>query len=150
MFPLQNTKTINVLKQASTATNGSATGLIDTLGFDEVAVDVFLDTAASTSNVLTTMKLQECDTSNGVFSDIVALTGATATSTSAGFVLPTIADTSVAEIYRLNVSMRGRKRWVKPIVTPETAALIIGLTAVLSKAEDSTVARSGQDFVASG
>ena len=150
MFPLQNTKTVNVIKQGSIATNASATGVIDTLGFDEVAIDVWLDSAASTSNVIGTCKVQECDTSNGTFTDIVALTGGTATSTSVGFVLPTAVSTNVGQVYRLNVDCRGKKRWLKPIVTPPNAALIIGLTATLGKAEVASVGRSAMGSVADG
>lgn len=146
MFPLQNTKSVNVLKQASFTTSQSATGVIDTLGFDEVAVDIWLDTAASTSNVLTVLKLSECDTSNGSYSDIDALTGGT------GFTIPTAANTSIAEIYRLNVDCRGKKRWLKPTVTAGNAALIMGVTATLGRAEVASEARSGtgQGMVADG
>jgi len=142
MFPLQNTKTVNVVAQAQIATNGSATGLVDTLGFDEVAVDVFLDSAASTSNNPVTLKLQECDTSNGTYADITGLVG----DATDGFTVPA-ADTANAQIVRMNVDVRARKRYLKLIATPGTAAQIIGATAVLGKAEQSSTGRAAMAAV---
>jgi len=143
MFPLQNTKTVNIVAQAQFTTSQSATGLIDTLGFDEVAVDVFLDSAGATSSNPATLKLQECDTSNGSFANITGLVG----DATDGFTIP-LADTAAAQIVRMNCDTRHRKRYLKLIATPDGAAQIIGATAVLGKAGDSTVARAAQAAVA--
>lgn len=143
MFPLQNTKTVNVVAQTSTATNATTTGLVDTLGFDSVAVDSFLDSAAATSSNPATLKLQECDTSNGTFADITGLVG----DATDGFTIPA-ADTANAQIVRMNVDMRGRKRYLKWLCTPGGATQIVGATAVLGKAEDSSVARAAMAAVA--
>jgi hypothetical protein len=137
MFPLQNTATKNVIKQTSTATNATASGLVDTLGFEEVAIDAFLDSAAATSSNPSVLKVEHCDTSNGTFADITGLVG----DATNGFVIPN-ADTANPQIVRMNIDMRARKRWLKVSITPAGAAQIVGATAVLGKAEDSTIARA--------
>ncbi len=142
MFPLQNTLSANIVAQASVATNASATGVLDTLGYDHASVDVFLDSAAAVSSNPVTLKLADCDTSNGTFVDITGLVG----DATDGFTVPN-ADTANAQIVRLNCDMRHRNRWLQVTVTPETAQ-VIGATAVLSKAGDSTVARAAQAAVA--
>lgn len=144
MFPLQDTVTKNVIAQTSTATNATATGLIDTLGYESVAVDAFLDSAAATSSNPSVLKLAECDTSNGTFADITGLEG----DATDGFTIP-VADTANAQIVRLNCDLRARKRYLKVYITPAGAAQIVGATAVLGKAKDSTVARAAQAAVAS-
>ena len=143
MFPLQNTYTASVYKQTSTATNASATAVLDTLGYDHVSFDVWLDSAAATGSNPATLKLQDSDTSNGTFVDITGLVG----DATDGFTVPN-ADTANPQIARLNCDMRHRKRWLKFTVTPTVAAQIVGATAVLSKAGDSTVARAAQAVVA--
>ena len=143
MFPLQNTKTVNVLAQASVATDATATGVIDALGFDEVAVDVFLDSAGSTTSNPAVLALAECDTSNGTFTNITGLVG----DATDGFTIPAVSG-SLATMVRLNVDMRSRHRWLKLSITPGGASQVVGATAVLGKAEDSTEARSGMAAVA--
>ena len=90
-------------------------------------------TSNSTSNKLTVCKLEECDTSNGTFTAIVALTGGTATSTSVGFVIPA-AHATLQQKYMMNVDLRGRKRWLKLSLSPVTTQ-ILGAIAVLDRGE---------------
>jgi hypothetical protein len=143
MFPLQNTATKNVIAQASTATNATASGVVDTLGFDEVAIDAFLDSAAATSSNPSVLKVQHCDTSDGTFNDITGLVG----DATDGFAVPA-ADTANPQIVRLNVDKRSRRRWLKVLITPAGAAQVVGATAVCGKAGDSTIARAAMAAVA--
>jgi hypothetical protein len=147
MIPLQNAVTVNVVKQTSTATNATTTGVIDTLGFDQVGVDFWNDSAAAATNNPAVMWVCECDTSNGTF---VAITGAAGDATD-GFVIGAISE-SVPTVHRVNVSTRGRRRWLQAGITPGGATTIVGITAVLSKAEDSTkaVAKMGTFASVSG
>lgn len=130
MFPLQNTLAKNIVAQTSTATNATASGLVDTLGFDSVSVQVFLDSQAATSSNPATLKLQECDTSNGTFADITGLVG----DATDGFTIP-VADAANPQVLQLHVDMRHRKRYLKLLVTPAGTAQVVGATAVLGKAE---------------
>jgi len=143
MFPIQNTVTKLIVANTSTATNATTTGLVDTLGFDSIGVDVMLDSQAATSSNPATLKLQECDTSDGTYANITGLVG----DATDGFTIPA-ADTDNAQMLRLNVDARARMRYLKLLITPAGATQIVGGTAVCGKAKDSTVARASMDLVA--
>lgn len=142
MMPLQNVKTVSVIKPQSVATNATATGVIDRLGYDEVAINVHLDTAAATSSNPAVLKVGEGDTSTA-FTDITALVG----DGQGGFTIPA-ADTSAPQIIRLNLDARARKRYLQVSLTSAGAAQLAGVTADLNKADDTTVARAGMALVA--
>lgn len=135
MLALQNAATVNIIKQTSTASNATTTGTVDTLGFDHIAIDFWADSAAAATNNPSAMWVCECDTSNGTF---VAITGAAGDATD-GFTIGAIS-TSVPTVHRVNVGLKGRKRYLEAGITPGGATTIVGITAVLSRAEDSTVA----------
>jgi len=134
MFPLQNAGSVAVIAPASTGTAATASGVIDTLGYEEVKVCVLLDSAASTSNNPVTLSLTESDDAT-TYSAIAAFTG----DATNGFTIPN-ADTANPQVVEMNVDCRARKRYLKVLVTPGTAAQIVGATAVVGKAKDSTVA----------
>lgn len=134
MFPLQNAGAVAVIAPASTATNATASGVIDTLGYEEVKVCVLLDSAASTSNNPVTLSLTESDDAT-TYAAITKFTGDGV----GGFVIPN-ADTTNPQVVEMNVDCRARKRYLKVLVTPGTAAQIVGATAVVGKAKDSTAA----------
>jgi hypothetical protein len=134
MFPLQNAGSVAVIAPASTATNATASGVIDTMGYEEVKVCVLLDSAASTSNNPVTLSLTESDDAT-TYVAIAAFTG----DATDGFTIPN-ADSVNPQVVELNVDARARKRYLKVTVTPGTAAQIVGAVAVLGKAKDSTVA----------
>jgi len=136
MFPLQNTGAVAVIAPASTATNATASGNVDTLGYDEVKVCVLLDSAAATSSNPSVLKLSESD--DTVVTNFADITGFVGDATD-GFTVPA-ADTDDPQVVELNVDARARKRYLKVSVTPAGAAQIVGAVAVLGKAEDSTSA----------
>ena len=91
-----NNKAQCVIPIATVATNATAKMSFSKVGnsgesFDYANILVHVGTSATTSAVMSTLKLSESDTVTSVTSmtDIVAFTGGTATSTSAGFVIPT-------------------------------------------------------------
>jgi hypothetical protein len=134
MFPLQNAGSVAVIKPASVATNATSTGVIDTLGYEEVKVCILLDSAASTSNNPVVLSLTESDDAT-TYAAIAAFTG----DATDGFTIPN-ADTANPQVVELNVDCRARKRYLKVNVTPGTAAQLVGAVAVLGKAKDSTAA----------
>lgn len=99
----------------SGVTNGeSATGNIDTKGYDWMTLDVMMTTSNDATNNPSVLKLSESDdTVVTNFADISGAVGDT------DFTIPA-ADTSNDDIYKFNVDLRGRKRYIKLSVTPTT------------------------------
>ena len=136
MFPLQNAGSVAVIAPASTATNATASGTIDTLGYDEVKVCVLLDSAAATSSNPSVLKLDESDDLT-TYADITGFEG----DATDGFTVPA-ADTANPQVVELNVDCRARKRYLRVQVTPAGAAQIVGAVAVLGKPDDMTLAQA--------
>lgn len=121
MIHAQNTKTVLVIQPQSVASTATATGNIDTLGFRYCAVDFCLDSNAATTAPIALKLTESDDTVATNFAAIATFTGGTATSTSAGFVIPaavTAADQKAS--VRMHVDLRGRKRYLKASLTPGT------------------------------
>lgn len=143
MMPLQNTASVVVVKPQSLSAAGTATGIIDCLGVDSVAVDVALDSQAATSTNPAVMKLGEGDTTTA-FTDITRFVGDGV----GGFVIPpTVTTTSLV---RLNVDVRARKRYLQLSMTNGGTACLVSATAVLGKASDSTEVRARMSGVFDG
>lgn len=103
---------------------GTGTSVIDRLGWDYVSLDLVLGTANVVSNIPTVLKIAESDITDSTgYANVVAFTGGTATSTSIGFVIPTVSDTTNPNVYRMNIDCRGRKRYLKLSVSPATTQL---------------------------
>jgi hypothetical protein len=119
---------------------------VDTLGYNYLVALVHVDTAATTSDIPTELKLSEADvTTVSSTSAIVALTGGTATSTSVGFVIPA-ADTSNSDVFALKLDLRGRKRYIFASYSPGVAAATLSSAcAVLFRGEQTpdTAAEDG-------
>ena len=80
-------------------------GYVDRLGYDFVSLDVKIEAAAT--NAPTVLKLGDAAVTNVTSAtDIVALTGGTATSSTVGFVIPALG-TSAGNIMKLNCDCRG-------------------------------------------
>lgn len=136
MFPLQNAKGVAVIKPQSVATTATATGTIDTLGYESVKVSVLLDSAASTTSNPVTLKLSESDDTEATnFSDITGFEG----DATDGFTIPAVSAT-LPTVVTLDVDSRARKRYLKVTLTPGGAAQLVGATAVLGKAKESASA----------
>jgi hypothetical protein len=137
MLRMQNAGSKIVIIPVSVASSATATGNIDTMGYDEVKVCVLLDSAASTASKPAVLKLSEADVTNvSSFADITAFVGGGV----GGFTIPAVSAT-LGSIVELNVDTRARKRYLKLSVTPSTnGAMVLGACAVLGRAEDSTAA----------
>ena len=146
MLHLANAGTKMVIIPVSVATNATATGNIDTLGYDYVKVLVLLDTAASTSNNPVVCKLSESD--DTVVTNFADVTGFVGDATD-GFTIPN-ASASVGQVVEMNIDCRARKRYLKVSLTPGTAAQVMGAVAVMGRAESSTEARALAAAVVTG
>ena len=129
MFPLQAASGQALIKPQSVASTATVTGVLDTLGYDEVKVCVLLDSSASTANNPTTLSLSESDDAT----TYTAITGMTGDATD-GFTIPIVSGT-LPTVVDLNVDLRARKRYLKCTLTPGGATMLVGATAVLGKAE---------------
>lgn len=124
-----NTKTVQMIIPTTAITAASTnTGYVDTKGYNYLTIDV-VEMSASAATQVTALGLAEGDTVPTSYTSetkIAAFTGAAATSTSAGFVLPTPSST-VENLYRFNVDLRGRKRYItllfQPAVSTRAAAI---------------------------
>ena len=122
---------------ACTATNGTQTGLVDTLGWDHAEIMFNVGTAGSTSSVPTKMDLTESDEPAGTFTTI------------AEFISSTIAWTAganTAGIHRCSVDLRGgRKRYLKAAFTNSGQTVMHCVTALLTRGEaaPTTAAEAG-------
>ncbi len=137
MIPFQNFKVVNVTPGVASVNNASAvTTTIDTLGFDYCTVLVefgVMDAA------LTALKVQESDFANmSGGADVTGLVSGTSTniagSTSA---LPT--STADNTVYRFDIDLKGRKRYLDLSTTvgaAGTTGAFNSALALLSRAEN--------------
>ena len=130
-----NCKVASVWAPVSTSANATATGRVDTLGYNYLIVNVHRDTAAATSSVPNELKLSEADlTTVSSTTAIVALTGGAATTTAVGFVIPA-ADTANADVFSFKLDLRGRKRYIFAHFSPLDATTLNSCSALLFSGE---------------
>jgi hypothetical protein len=145
MMPLQNTATKVAIKPQSVTSGATATGIVDRLGYDEAAVDVILDSQASTTSNPSVLKLQDSISTDATnFADITGFVG----DATNGFSIP--AAGTAATIVRLNVDLRARKRYLRVVVSPDGATQMLAAVVTLGKAKDSTIARAEMSGVKDG
>lgn len=108
------------LQTVQVSATETITANLDLLGYDYVEIDVISTTANTTSNRPSVLKLSESDDATN-FTDIVAFTGGTATSSSVGFTIPSwFTATANTKTLRFNMDTRHRKRYLKLSITPRT------------------------------
>lgn len=150
MMTLQNLRSV-VIYQSTSLTNG-ATGTSATLDtrpkgkkYDEIRIDVISTTSNDATNVPSTLKVQECDTDTATsFVDVVAFTGATATSTSAGYIfpaMPTNTATNPQPYVSFHIDTRKRKRYLRMLVSPVTTQTFT-ILATLGACKELSVAQA--------
>ena len=108
-------KSAIVISPASTTNAATATGSLDTLGYDYVVIDVMTTTSNNATNNLSVLKLEEGDTT------------ASYAAVSTGDTDFTIAAASTSEdqvVAQFRVDMRGRKRHLKLTASPLTTQTI--------------------------
>lgn len=116
-----NRKTVIAVDTSTVTTGGTLTAQIDTLGFEEVSIDVKLGSIANATAVPTVLTVAESDVTNSTtFVNIVPLVGGTATSSTVGFVIPQSGATAApAQIVKFDIScVKGfRKRYLLVTIT---------------------------------
>jgi hypothetical protein len=127
-------KAVLVLATTSLTNGATGTGSVDTLGYDFLSLDLLQTTSNNTTNNLSVCKLSESDTTDATnYSDITAFVG----DGTDGFTVPA-ADTSNSQLYKFNMDLRGRKRYIKLTASPLTTQSLTAI-ANLHKAEQAPV-----------
>ena len=130
MLPQQ--KQTIVISQASTTNAATATGNIDTLGFDFLTLDVIASTSNDTTNNFSVLKLAESDdTVVTNFADVSGFVGDT------DFTIPA-AVTQGNWGMKFNVDCRARKRYLRLSASPLTTQVITAI-ANLSRGNEAPV-----------
>lgn len=126
MFP--QLATVVAVNGVSKTNGATASGIIDTLMPDGsgkaqwATIDIVATTADVVSNKPTVCKLQEADVTNASsFADIVGFRGGT------DFTIPnanTAATAVLQNNYKFNVDLRGRKRYLQAVYSPQTTQTV--------------------------
>jgi len=116
-------KQVIAISQASTTNAATATGRIDTLGYDFLSLDVITSTSDDTTNNPSVLKLTEGDTT--VISSASAIDAFTGDD-SDGFTIPASV-TSGNWGVKFNVDLRPRKRYLFVSVSPLTTQVITAI-----------------------
>lgn len=137
---------VEVMALGSFATNATAMGIIDTAGNKQAAINFSLDTQAATTSKPSVLKLQQADDTNPTsFVDIPEFVG----DGPSGFEIPAASPT-VKQLIRFNVTMLGKKRYLRAMATPSGAAQLICINGELSRAGDTTLTRARNTVVVDG
>ena len=137
---LPQSKQYIMMDLLSAAAASTATGRVDTQGFDFVSIDTVMATSVAT-NPPTRLRLMESDdTVVTNFANIVPFTGGTAVSATVGFVIPN-SRTNTNTFYgvKFNVDLRGRKRYLRLEVSPTDTTQIITAVANLHRGDEAPV-----------
>lgn len=133
IYPQTEKHVVLLSTAAVVATDATATGRVDCLGFNYLAVDVLVNSTTGGTSPPTVLKFTEGDTTTADTA-IAELTGGTATSASVGFVIPATTTAAPAGIVRFNIDLKKRKRYLKISTTPLIAGgQLIVATAHLSR-----------------
>jgi hypothetical protein len=123
---LEATKTVVGTPGTSAATTATLT--LDTLGYDYASIDVVVAkslTAGDTANsILTVLSLKQGDVSNSVTTDVYTVSVPAAS----------VAVTNQPSVVRLDVDLRGKRRYLKVDATP-AVTLPCNIVARLGKGE---------------
>lgn len=122
MIQIEAMKTVPLFNPISVTTAASASGTIDTEGFNHATFLTILDTAATNPTALV---LGEGDVTDS-FTDITAFVGDTA------YTIPAV-DTDDPQIVRFEVDLTARKRYLELAVTTGITQ-VLAAVCVLSKA----------------
>ena len=139
MLHLASTKTVAKIGTGDTTTSQTATHTIDTLGYGYASIDVVFEPAAATTDAIcTALKVEESDASGSGYANVTELVG----NGTGGFAIPTSGSkTADSNVVRLNVDLRGHKRYLRVSATP-VAASVVATVVRLGRAEVGPVSAS--------
>lgn len=127
----QLTKSGILIKPQSLATTATATGQVDTYGWNYLTVTWSLDSAAAVSSNPATLKLSEDNATTTTTNDIAAFVGDGV----GGFTVPN-ASTDTPQVLKMCVDLtKARKRYITGHLTPAGATQLVGATYELSRGD---------------
>jgi hypothetical protein len=132
------TKSAAAGKGAVYTSSQTATLTLDTLGYAYASIDVIAGPAASTSSVFQTLTLTESDASTGTYSTVSGFSGDLKPAAYAGQTA-----TDAMTVSRLDVDLRGKKRYLRVVASPDTDTVIV-VSARLGRGEAGPVDATGK------
>ena len=107
---------------ASTTAAATASGNIDTLGFDFAVVELIETSVAAATNNCSVLKISESDdTVVTNFADVSGLVGDT------DFTIPASVTSGVQVVAQMRIDCRGRKRYLKLSASPVATQVLTGV-----------------------
>lgn len=142
-----STKQFIAISQEETTNAATATGDIDTIGFNYLSIDVIASTSNAATNNPTVLKISESDdTVVTNFTDIPEFVGDGVS----GFTIPDSA-TSGNWGVKINADLRARKRYLKVSVSPVTTQTITAIGNLsLAETVPTDAASAGVDVLVIG
>ncbi len=134
MNAVQNAKFVSITPPAAIVDNASfTTAAIDTLGFDFATIVVYF---GAMDIAMTALKVQECATSGGSYTDITGANFSGGTDT-AGSTTSLPSATSDNTLWIFHIDLRGRQRYLDLVATGGDGATgtYMSAHAILSKRE---------------
>jgi hypothetical protein len=123
MIHAQNEKEVILICDGEVTADETATGYVDTLGYDYCTISVCATTSNATTNNFSTLTLSEGQTT-AAWTAIAAFTGDDTTN---GFTIAA-ADTSIPQVVaKLNIDLTKRERYLYLEATPLTSQAICAL-----------------------
>jgi len=114
-------KQVIMISQASTTNAATATGIVDTRGFDYASIDIIMATSDDTTNNPTVFNLLESD--DTVVTNAVTVSGFVGDT---DWTIPAAVTTGNWGI-KFGVDTRGRKRYLRLAVSPLTTQVITAI-----------------------
>ena len=148
MIHAQNNKVLRVVSPEAIKDDGSYTSqAVDAIGADYVEIYAHL---GATDIAMTALKIQECATSGGSYTDVTGLVYGTSTNVAGSTSdLPAAGDDN--KFFKFEIDMRYRERYLKIVATfgDGTVGGFFTAIAILSRVEQSpkTAALAGCDQI---
>lgn len=136
MLDQNNCASVYMPAAASTAAGKFACSW-DTKGYDHAKAYVLLGTHATDGATVSEVSFSQSDTYTAATSqtDIVSLTCAAATSSTAGVALPAVADLGKGGVLEFSINLKNKKRYMGLYIATGTTTMTVGALVVMSKSE---------------
>ena len=140
-------RVVSMTPPITVAAASTTTCRLDTQGYDYATICVTGGATATDTNLMTYVQISESETTPTAYTDgtvIVPFVGGTATSATAGFVLPGQSSSTVVPIgctFQFNADLTRRKRFLVVLVTPPNT-MALAVHAVLSRVHDGPAAKA--------
>lgn len=138
---------VSMTPPITVAAASTTTCRIDTQGYDYCTINVTGGATATDTSLMTYVQISESDTTPTAYTDgtvIVPFVGGTATSSTAGFVLPGQSSSTVIPIgtsFQFNADLTRRKRFLVVLVTPANT-MALSIQGILSRVMDGPAAKT--------